>query len=56
MSLSNITIIIYAIGIVMGALFMDLWGAETNIKKALMALGWTTLFLITLFYADRKEK
>tara|TARA_B100000965_G_C19086905_1_gene538811 strand:- start:127 stop:297 length:171 start_codon:yes stop_codon:yes gene_type:complete len=56
MNQSNIAIIIYVIGIVIGALFMDIWGAETNIKKGLMALGWTALLLIALFYADRKEK
>ena len=56
MSKSNIAIIIYVIGIVIGALFLDLWGAETNIKKGLIVLGWTALLLIALFYADRKEK
>ena len=56
MNQSNIAIIIYVIGIVIGALFMDLWGAETNIKKGLIVLGWTALLLIALFYADRKEK
>ncbi len=56
MNQSNIAIIIYVIGVVIGALFMDIWGAETNIKKGLMALGWTALLLIALFYADRKEK
>ena len=56
MSQSNIAILIYVIGIIIGALFMDIWGAETNIKKGLMALGWTALLLIALFYADRKEK
>ena len=56
MSQSNIAIIIYVIGIVIGALFMDLWGAETNIKKGMIVLGWTALLLIALFYADRKEK
>ncbi len=56
MSQSNIAIVIYVIGIVIGALFMDIWGSETNIKKGLMALGWTAILLIALFYADRKEK
>ena len=56
MNQSNLAIIIYVVGIVAGALFMDLWGAETNIKKGLIVLGWTALLLIALFYADRKEK
>ena len=54
MSQSNIAIIIYVIGVLIGAIFMDIWGAETNIKKGLIALGWTALLLIALFYADRK--
>ena len=56
MNQSNTAILIYAIGIIIGALFMDIWGTETNITKGLMALGWSTLLLIALFYADRKEK
>ena len=56
MSQSNIAIIIYVVGIIVGALFLDIWGADTNIKKGLMALGWTALLLIALFYADRPEK
>jgi len=56
MNQSSIAIILYVIGIVIGAIFMDIWGAETNTKKGLMVLGWTALLLIALFYADRKEK
>ena len=56
MSQSNIAIIIYVVGIIVGALFLDIWGADTNIKKGLMALGWTALLLIALFYADRTKK
>ena len=56
MSQSNIAILIYIIGIIIGALFLDIWSAETNVIKGLMALGWTALLLISLFYADRKEK
>ena len=35
MNLSLIAIIIYAVGIVIGALFLDLWGAETSLTKAM---------------------
>ena len=56
MSQSNIAIIIYVVVIIIGALFLDIWGADTNIKKGLMALGWTALLLIALFYADRTKK
>ena len=55
MNKSNIAIVIYIIGIIFGAVFLDIWGADTNIKKGLLALGWTALFLIALFYADNKE-
>tara|TARA_B100001996_G_scaffold259398_1_gene201789 strand:- start:155 stop:325 length:171 start_codon:yes stop_codon:yes gene_type:complete len=56
MKQSNIAIIIYIIGVVIGALFLDIWGAETNIKKGLIALGWTALLMIALFYADKNEQ
>ena len=55
MKQSNIAIIIYIAGVIIGALFLDIWGAETNIKKGLMALGWTALLIIALFYAEKSE-
>ena len=48
--------IIYAIGIIIGALFLDVWGAETTIIKTMSIFVWTILFLITLFYVDKNEK
>ena len=30
---SSIAIIIYLIGVVIGALFLDIWGTETSVKK-----------------------
>ena len=57
MQKSSIVIVIFVISIILGALFLDIWGAETNFQKALFALAWTTIFLIALFYADKdKEK
>ena len=56
MKQSNLAIIIYVIGVIIGALFLDIWGAETNIKKGLIALGWTALLIIALFYADKNEQ
>ena len=56
MKKSNLAIIIYVIGVIIGALFLDIWGAETSIKKGLIALGWTALLLIALFYADKNEQ
>ena len=55
MNQSSIAIIIYLIGVIIGALFLDIWGAETSIKKGLIALGWTALLMIALFYADKNE-
>jgi hypothetical protein len=48
--------VIFIIGIILGALFLDIWGAETNFQKALFALAWTTIFLIALFYADKDKE
>ena len=56
MSQSSIAIIIYLIGVIIGALFLDIWGAETSVKKGLIALGWTALLIIALFYADKNKK
>ena len=56
MNQSSIAIIIFIIGVIIGALFLDIWGAETNIKKGLIALSWTALLLIALFYADKNKK
>ena len=46
----------YAIGIIVGALFFDVWAAETTIIKTMSIFVWTILFLITLFYVDKNEK
>ena len=48
--------IIYAIGIIIGALFLDVWGAETNPFKTLSVFAWTVIFIIALFFADKNEK
>ena len=55
MNLSNIAIIIYIVGVIIGALFLDIWGVETSVKKGLIALGWTAVFLIAYFYADNNK-
>ena len=56
MSKSTIVIIIYVLGIIFGALVLDIWSAETSVKKALLGLGWTALLLIGLFFAEKHEK
>ena len=56
MSKTSIVIIIYVIGLVFGALFLDIWSADTNILKGLLGLGWTALLLIGLFFTNKNEK
>ena len=53
MSITNITIIIYIIGLIFGALVLDIWSSESNLK-ALIGIGWTTIFLISLFFSEKK--
>ena len=55
MSKSTIVIIIYIIGLVFGALVLDIWSATTS-PKALLGIGWTALLLIGLFFAEKNEK
>jgi hypothetical protein len=52
----KIVSIIYAIGIIIGALFFDVWGAETTFLKTISVFIWTIIFLIALFYIDKKQK
>mgnify|MGYP001481089355 FL=1 len=49
-------VILYIIGILFGAFFLDLWGAETNIKKGLIAMIWTALFLISLIFVEKNKE
>ena len=55
MDKSTIVIVIYIIGLIFGALVLDMWSAETS-PKALLGIGWTALFLIGLFLAEKNEK
>ena len=48
--------IIYIVGIIIGALFFDVWGAETTFFKTMSVFIWTIIFLIALFYIDKKQK
>ena len=56
MSKTSIVIIIYVLGLVFGALFLDIWSADTNVLKGLLGLGWTALLLIGLFFTNKNEK
>tara|TARA_B100000242_G_C42736792_1_gene343786 strand:- start:256 stop:432 length:177 start_codon:yes stop_codon:yes gene_type:complete len=48
-------VILYILGILFGALFLDIWGAETSIKKGLIAMFWTALFLVTLIFVEKNK-
>ena len=56
MSKTTIVIIVYVLGLIFGALFLDLWSADTNIIKGLVGLGWKALLLIGLFFAEKNER
>tara|TARA_B100000482_G_scaffold165824_1_gene129956 strand:- start:342 stop:515 length:174 start_codon:yes stop_codon:yes gene_type:complete len=56
MSKVSIVIIIYIIGLIFGAVVLDIWSADTSVFKGLLGLGWTALLLIGLFFADKHEK
>ena len=55
MSKTNIAIVIYLVGLALGAIFLDIWSAETS-PKALLGIGWTTLFAIALFFAEKEKE
>ena len=48
--------IFYIIGVIIGALFFDVWGAETTLIKTMSIFLWTIIFLIALFFVDKNEK
>ena len=56
MSKTSIVIIIYIIGLIFGALFLNIWSADTSVPKGLLGLGWTALLLIGIFFAEKNEK
>ena len=56
MSKVKIVSIIYAVGIIIGALFFDVWGVDTTPLKTLSVFAWTVIFIIALFFADKSER
>ena len=56
MSKVSIISIIYAIGIIIGAIFLGVWDAETTFIKTIAVFIWTIMFLIALFFAELNEK
>ena len=55
MSKSSIAILIYILGLIFGAIVLNLWSADTS-PKAIIGIIWTTILLIALFYVDKYEK
>ena len=55
MNKTNLAIIIYVIGIIIGMFILDIWSAETS-PKALLGIAWTTLFAIALFFAEKEKE
>jgi hypothetical protein len=55
MNKSSIVILVYIIGLIFGALILDMWSAQTS-PKALLGIGWTTLLLIGLFLTEKNER
>ena len=56
MSKVKIISIIYAIGIIIGALFFNVWGADTSPLKTLSVFAWTVIFIVALFFVDKLER
>ncbi len=56
MSKVKILSIIYAIGIIIGALFFDVWGADVTPLKTMSVFAWTVIFIIALFFVDKNER
>jgi hypothetical protein len=56
MNKTTIASIIYVLGILIGAFFLKVWGAETSLIKTISIFVWTIIFLIALFYADKQER
>ena len=53
---TTIVLIVYVIGMIFCAVVLGIWNAKTSIIEATIALVWTTIFLIALFYADKYDK
>ena len=54
MKKTSITIIVYVLGLILGALVLSLSDAKTG-AIAIIGMIWTFIFLIMLFYAEKKD-
>ena len=56
MNKTTLVTLIYILGVLIGAFFFKVWGAETTFIKTISIFIWTIIFLIALFYADKQER
>ena len=56
MNKTTLVTIIYILVILIGALFLNVWCADTSFVKTISVFMWTIIFLIALFYFDKNEK
>ena len=54
MKKSLIAMITYVLGLIFGALVLSLWDAKTG-AIAIIGMIWTFIFLVMLFYAEKKD-
>ena len=54
MTKSTIAILLYILGLIFGALVLDVWSAETG-PKAFIGIAWTVILLIALLYTSKHE-
>ena len=55
MNKSTLVIIVYILGLILGALVLDIWSAKTS-PKALLGILWTALLLVGLFFTEKNER
>jgi len=55
MTKSTIAILVYILGLIFGALVLDVWSAETG-PKAFIGIAWAAILLVAPLYADKYEK
>ena len=56
MKKTTLVTIIYILGVLIGAFFLNVWAADTSFVKTISVFIWTIIFLIALFYSDKYEK
>jgi len=55
MNRSTLAILVYILGLIFGALVLDIWSAVTG-PKAFIGIAWTVILLVALLYISKHEK